>query len=592
MAKKIKSLCLVFIALLLLSVISSAEDTYRITYDYGVADIRSESVINTNPRSFTNIDIINLTDARCPGFEFKGWYLEPDYKTQITTVDTSATSDITLYAKWYEMTYSINYVLETPGIGISADEITNLNQFSRLASETTYISAPVSNTDVYTFEGWYSDSAYTKKVDFIEEYTCSDVTLYARWINTSYSVYYELGDVVNSVYTTENPNPGKYEYSEELILSDAVTNDPSYSFDGWYTDEFFTQKITSIKPGTSGDIVLYAKWNRAVYNIDYVLADDSGIDSDKIHNTNPETRTAGENIILSEPVSEDKNFKFNGWYTSPEFSAGSEITEIDSELRSDITIYAKWEHAVYKIRYDYGNISLLYCPIENSNPETYEFGDNTPLTDVEADGFIFNGWCTDKALKNKITAIPADAYGDITIYADFTEKTYSINYVLEGKEITASQVVNLNPTVRTTSQQISLVDAETINAEYTFDGWYLDSEFTEDIDYIRSYTTGNITLFAKWIKIVVYLPCWGDATLTDMLSAADARLILRYSAGLETGFNELQKRVSDINNDKQINAADARLALRLSANLDKESDIINQFSLPDIKIKDGEVVFE
>ena len=592
MANKLKSLSLVFIALLLFSVVSFASYSYRITYDYGVADIRSESIINTNPRIFSNIDIINLTDAQCPGFEFKGWYLEPDYKTQVTTVDTSVSSDITLYAKWYEMTYSINYVLETPGIGITADDITHLNPTSRLASETTYISAPVSNTDIYTFDGWYSDSNYTKKVEFIDEYTCSDMTLYAHWTNTRYSLYYELGDVVNSVYTTDNPNPSGYEYSQEIILADAVTNDPSYSFDGWYSDEFFTKKITSIPAGTSGNIVLYAKWNKTVYNIGYVLADESGIDIKDIHNSNPETRTVGEDINLSEPVSDDKTFKFDGWYTSPDFSKGSAITFIPSDLREDITIYAKWTTAVYKIRYDYGNISLLDCPIDNKNPESYEFGDSITLEDVEADGFIFNGWCTDKALKNKITEIPAGTYGDITIYADFTEKTYSITYVLDGKEITASQVVNLNPTVRTTTQQISLVDAETINSEYTFDGWYHDSEFTKDVEYIRSYTTGNITLYAKWIKIVVYLPCWGDATLSAQLSAADARLILRYSAGLETGFTDLQKRVADINNDEQVNAADARLALRLSANIDKESDLINKYSLPEITIKDGEVVFK
>ena len=134
-------------------------------------------------------------------------------------------------------------------------------------------------------------------------------------------------------------------------------------------------------------------------------------------------------------------------------------------------------------------------------------------------------------------------------------------------------------------------DAETINTEYEFDGWYLDPEYSEKVNYIKAYTTGNITLYAKWTKIIVYLPCWGDATLSEQLSAADARLILRYSAGLETGFTELQKRVSDINNDEKVNAADARLALRLSANIEKEKDLIKQFNLPDIKIEDGEVVF-
>lgn len=592
MGKKIKVLCLVFIALLLLSSVSFAASSYKITYDYGVADIRSDTIINSNPKSFTNLDIINLTDPECPGFEFKGWYLEPEYKNEITTVDTSQTSDITLYAKWYEMTYSISYVLETPGIGIAADEITNQNPFSRLASENTYLSTPVCNTDVYTFGGWYFDSKYTKKAEHIEEYTCKDVTLYARWLNTSYPVYYDLGDVTQSIYTTENPNPEKYEYNKELVLSDAVTKDPSYTFDGWYSDEFFTNKITSIKKGTSGDIVLYAKWNEVIYNINYVLDDNSGIDSAKIHNNNPDTRTSGSPLMLNTPVSDDKNFEFDGWYTSSDFSEESKIASIPSELYNDITIYAKWKKAVYEITYDYGDINLLQCPIVNNNPETYEFGDNIPLKDIEADGFIFNGWCTDKTLKNKVTSITADSFGDITIYADFTEKTYSVNYVLDGEELTASQVVNLNPTVRTTSQQISLVAAETINSEYMFDGWYLDSEFTEEIEYIKGYTTGNITLYAKWIKIVVYLPCWGDATLSQQLSAADARLILRYASKLETGFNELQKRVSDINNDEKITAADARLALRLSANIDNEEDLKKQYSLPDIKIEDGEVVFK
>lgn len=592
MAKKIKISCLVFIAILLLSVVGFAENTYKITYDYGVADIRSDTIVNSNPDTFVRNQVINLVSPECPGFEFKGWFLESDYKNEITSVDTSEASDITLYAKWYEMTYSISYVLETPDIALSAEEITNLNPYSRLASETTYISPPVCNTDVYTFEGWYFDKEYTQKAQYIDAYTCRDIILYAKWVNTEYTVHYDLGEVTQSVYTTENPNPEKYEYNKELILLDAVTNDLSFSFDGWYTDEFFTQKITSIEKGTNGDIVLYAKWNKSLYNITYVLADNSGIDENKIHNNNPDTRTAVDSLILNDPISDDKSFAFDGWYTSSDFSDDTKIESIPADHHSDITLYAKWKTAVYKINYDYGIINLAYRPIKNNNPTSYEFGDNKPLEAIEADGFIFNGWCTDVTLKNKITAVPADSFGNITLYADFTEKTYSVSYVLEGGEVKASQVVNKNETVRTTTQQISLKDPESINKEYKFDGWYFDSEYTEEADYIKAYTTGNITLYAKWEKIIVYLPCWGDATLSEQLSAADARIILRYAAGLETGFNELQKKVADINNDGKVNSADARLALRLSANLEDEYDLKKKYSLPDIKIEDGEVVFK
>ena len=592
MKKKITAFGFIFFAIILLSVISFAKETYTITYDFGVADMRSDTIINSNPSSYAQGDDIILSQPECPGFEFIGWYAEPDYRTLVTEIDTSTDTDITLYAKWYEMTYNINYVLETPGISLAADEITNQNLLTRLTSETTYLFEPVCNTDVYTFEGWYFDSEYTQKAEYIEEYTCENITLYAHWVNTQYPIHYELGVVEQSVYPTENLNPDKYEYNNELFLLDAVTNDPSFIFDGWYTDEFFTQKITSVKKGTSGEIVLYAKWDIIVYNIDYIFEDYSGIDVTKVLNNNPATRTTVDDLILNAPISDDRNFEFSGWYTSPDYSEESKISSISADIHSDITLYAKWEKAVYNISYDYGVINLIHRPIENDNPTTYEYGDNKKLEDIEAEGFIFNGWCTDSTLKNKVTYVPEDAFGDITLYADFTEKTYSISYVLDGKEVTASQVVNLNPTVRTTTQQISLDDPETINVEYEFDGWYLDAEYTQEIKYIKAYTSSNITLYAKWMKIIVYLPCWGDATLSEQISAADARLILRYSAGLETGFNELQKRVSDINNDGKVNAADARLALRLSASIDKENDLKKQYSLPDIKIEDGEVVFK
>ena len=592
MKKKITILSVICILLLLTAFVGFAQTTYKITYDYGVADIRAESIVNTNPTSFTKAQVIKLADAVCPGFEFVGWYTDRNYKTQVYIVDTFKESDITLYAKWYEMSYNINYVLETPGIELSADEISNENPLTRLASEMTYISDPVCDSDDYIFCGWYTDSKYKNKIDYIEEYTFSDVTLYAKWVSTKYSVFYELGDVTLSVYPTENPNPESYEYNKELILTDAVTSDPAYTFDGWYSDEFFSEKITTIEKGTSGDIVLYAKWNKKEYNINYVLDDKSGIDSEQIHNNNPTTNTASTVLLLNDPISDDRNFVFDGWYTSADYTYESKISSLPATQYTDITLYAKWKHAVYKITYDYLNVSTLYCPVENSNPETYEFGDNTVLADVEAEGFIFNGWCTDKNLKNKITQIPATSFGDITLYADFTEKTYSVTYVLDDKEVKASQVVNKNPGIRTTSQQVSLAAAETINTDYVFAGWYLDKEFTEEIEYIKSYTTGNITLYAKWIKNVTYIPCWGDATLSQQLSAADARLILRYAAGLETGFNDVQKRVSDINNDGAVNAADARLALRMSASIDKEEDLIEKYSLPEIKTKDGEIVFE
>jgi uncharacterized repeat protein (TIGR02543 family) len=236
-------------------------------------------------------------------------------------------------------------------------------------------------------------------------------------------------------------------------------------------------------------------------------------------------------------------------------------------------------------------IKQTYIKIDNQNPVKYNFGDNTTLLPIEADGFIFNGWCLDEARKIKINAIPEVSFGDIIIYADITEKTYSVSYVLSSGDVKESQVINKNKIfVRTTTEQVSLEEAETINPDYKFAGWYLDPEFTQEIEYIRAYTTGNITLYAKWEKDEeptipddpVKLTEWGDATLSDGVTAADARLILRYSAKLEPEFSEAQQKVSDINNDSKVNAADARIVLRLSAKLEKIEELKEKYNLTEL----------
>ncbi len=59
----------------------------------------------------------------------------------------------------------------------------------------------------------------------------------------------------------------------------------------------------------------------------------------------------------------------------------------------------------------------------------------------------------------------------------------------------------------------------------------------------------------------------GDANGDGEITAADARTILRASAGLET-LDSSQSKNADVNNDGQITAADARTVLRRSAGLE------------------------
>lgn len=56
----------------------------------------------------------------------------------------------------------------------------------------------------------------------------------------------------------------------------------------------------------------------------------------------------------------------------------------------------------------------------------------------------------------------------------------------------------------------------------------------------------------------------GDVDLDNEIAAADSRLVLRYSANLET-FTSLQKKLADVDGNNTITAADSRLILQYSA---------------------------
>lgn len=69
----------------------------------------------------------------------------------------------------------------------------------------------------------------------------------------TYSITYELNGGKN------NPsNPSTYNIEDDVTLL-APTRE-GYTFDGWYTDSKLTEKTTGWAAGTTGDVVLYAKW--------------------------------------------------------------------------------------------------------------------------------------------------------------------------------------------------------------------------------------------------------------------------------------------------------------------------------------------
>lgn len=138
---------------------------------------------------------------------------------------------------------------------------------------------------------------------------------------------------------------------------------------------------------------------------------------------------------------------------------------------------------------------------------------NPSRLSVEAESFgllkpkkgdaAFLGWYTDEELtipllgadKNKI--YPAEIEGDsLTVYAAWEEPYCLVNYELNGG------INGENPTQIGSNESFMLKDAS--KTGYTFEGWYLDAEFTEPVTEVSGADKTEVTVYAKWSEALEY----------------------------------------------------------------------------------------
>ena len=109
------------------------------------------------------------------GYEFLHWSTSSINDTECN-LNTVVAEDITLYAIWEELEYSITYNVNG---GILAGTV--VNKFT-VNSEDIVLNAPVK--DGYDFIGWYLNEDFSgEEVEVIKKGTYNDVVLYARYVS-------------------------------------------------------------------------------------------------------------------------------------------------------------------------------------------------------------------------------------------------------------------------------------------------------------------------------------------------------------------------------------------------------------------------
>jgi uncharacterized repeat protein (TIGR02543 family) len=130
---------------------------------------------------------LTLSNPTQTGCSFGGWYDNAGYTgTAVTAINPTTTGAVKLYAQWTANIYNITYHLD--GGTNSAENATNY---------TYYVGSTLSNPTKtgFTFEGWYDNASFTGEVvTVISSTTSGDITLYAKWVATAYTITASAGN--------------------------------------------------------------------------------------------------------------------------------------------------------------------------------------------------------------------------------------------------------------------------------------------------------------------------------------------------------------------------------------------------------------
>ncbi len=307
--------------------------------------------------------------------------------------------------------------------------------------------------------------------------------------------YRDVGDkAFSGTYGTGHKTLHIYGMETELV-------DPTrlgYTFDGWYKNSSGTGSATTTLSATGylSDITLYAKWTPKTYNITYKDVEDEAFSG--THGSGyPTVHIYGTPTDLVNPTKE--GCIFDGWYTSSS-GTGSAITVLSALDHTDnITLYAKWTPKTYSIAYKDVGDEAFSGTHGSGYPTVHTYGTPTDLVNPTKKGYTFDGWyANSRGTGSSQTAISAMYSSDITLYAKWTPKTYTIAYKDVGDEAFSGTHGSGYPTVHTYGMPTDLVNPT--KEGYFFDGWYTSSSGTGSAITVLSALdyTDNITLYAKW----------------------------------------------------------------------------------------------
>ena len=171
----------------------------------------------------------------CTGYTFAGWNTQANgsgtnYSDKASVKNLAPNGEVTLYAKWTAVSYTITYNLNG-----GTNATTNPASYN---IETDTIKLTDATKTGYTFGGWYTDEACTetKKVTQIAKGSTGNLTLYAQWAEAEANAYYvssSSGSDNNSGTSTAHP----FETVQKAVDKAITSNDGETTYKIYVMDD-------------------------------------------------------------------------------------------------------------------------------------------------------------------------------------------------------------------------------------------------------------------------------------------------------------------------------------------------------------------
>ncbi len=224
---------------------------YKITYNLN-GGVNNEE----NPATYDVNTAFKFKTPTKVGYTFKGFYTDSKFKTKITEVKKGTAKNISVYAKWNIITYSIKYVLNG-----GTNSTKNPTSY-KVNTATIVLQNPTRKG--YTFDGWYLEPEFETKIETIEKGSSVNYTLYAKWTPIKYNIVFYGNNNDNEVNVDSIEDAV---YDQYYVLPENTFTRGTYVARGWNTKADGTgtsytsgQSIKNLSSTEGQTVILYSDW--------------------------------------------------------------------------------------------------------------------------------------------------------------------------------------------------------------------------------------------------------------------------------------------------------------------------------------------